>query len=208
MITLPGIVGYGQANYTDNSIVFSELTASPLLQYLSVDFTASDTVINEGNSITFQNLSNGIPEPVSFSWTFEGGTPSFSNLENPTIVYNEPGIFDVTLNISNGVMNKTLTRENYIMVLEGLVINQLQDDKQWIISPNPTNGKFTIYRNSEEVFSIRIFNLLGQEIINKAFSHGQLQMNLDISHHPEGIYFISGKFGKTERVKRIIFRKE
>lgn len=62
----------------------------------------------------FQNLSSD--NTVSFIWNFEGGSPSVSTLENPVVVYNTSGIFDVQLiSIAPGG-NDTLLMEDYITV--------------------------------------------------------------------------------------------
>ena len=82
------------------------------------DFYASTTDAALGQSINFTDNSFG--EIASWSWTFEGGNPSTSTLQNPTnITYNEEGDYSVSLTISDADGNtETLTRENYIHVRE------------------------------------------------------------------------------------------
>ncbi len=82
------------------------------------DFYASTTDPALGQSINFTDNSFG--EITSWSWTFEGGNPSTSTLQNPTnISYSEEGDFSVSLTISDAQGNtETLTRENYIHVRE------------------------------------------------------------------------------------------
>ena len=47
---------------------------------------------------------------ATWEWTFPGGTPSTSNLENPIVIYNAPGNYDVTLRIQDayGVDTQTI----------------------------------------------------------------------------------------------------
>lgn len=55
----------------------------------------------------------------SYSWTFEGGTPSTSTAANPTITYSSLGNFDVTLEITDkdgGTDTKTF--QNFVTVRE------------------------------------------------------------------------------------------
>ena len=82
------------------------------------DFYASTTDAALGQSISFTDNSFG--EIASWSWTFEGGNPSTSTLQNPTnISYSETGDYSVSLTISDAEGNtETLTRENYIHVRE------------------------------------------------------------------------------------------
>jgi len=54
---------------------------------------------------------------VTFQWTFEGGTPSTSQTMNPKVVYTEPGVFDVSLIVTDANGNSsTYTRENFMAV--------------------------------------------------------------------------------------------
>ena len=81
---------------------------------LTPNFTASSTAVSLGSSISFTDASYG--DIVSWSWTFEGGTPSTSTAQNPTnIQYNTAGTFDVTLTITDSEgISATLTKEDYI----------------------------------------------------------------------------------------------
>ena len=82
------------------------------------DFNASATTVALGGSVNFTDNSFG--EIVSWSWTFEGGTPSTSTQQNPSnITYNEAGDYSVSLTISDAQGNtETLTREDYIHARE------------------------------------------------------------------------------------------
>jgi PKD repeat protein len=80
------------------------------------DFTASDTTINVGDSVTFTDLSTN--NPTSWSWTFNGGTPSSSTQQNPTITYNTAGTYTVSLTATNSAGSDTETKTNYITVEE------------------------------------------------------------------------------------------
>jgi gliding motility-associated-like protein len=75
-------------------------------------FSADTTVICAGFGIGFTDEStNG---PTQWSWTFPGGTPATSNLQNPSVIYNTPGMYNVTLIAINGFGSDTLTQVNYI----------------------------------------------------------------------------------------------
>jgi choice-of-anchor B domain-containing protein len=52
-----------------------------------------------------------------WNWTFEGGTPATSTEQNPTVVYNTPGTFDVTLTVTTQTANVyTIERPNLITI--------------------------------------------------------------------------------------------
>ena len=78
----------------------------------SAAFSANDTNVQIGTEVQFTDESCG--NPTSWDWTFEGGTPPDSDEQNPVVVYEEPGTYDVTLTISDGSNEATLTKEDYI----------------------------------------------------------------------------------------------
>ena len=80
---------------------------------LSADFSSDVSEVCIGGTVNFTNQSTGAS---SYSWTFEGGTPSTSTDENPSVVYNTPGIYDVTLVATAGSESETLTITDMITV--------------------------------------------------------------------------------------------
>jgi PKD repeat protein len=79
------------------------------------DFVASATGIPAGSTIGFTDLTWG--NPISWQWTFPGGTPSFSSDQNPpAILYTDTGLFDVSLTVSDGTYTETITKPGYINV--------------------------------------------------------------------------------------------
>ncbi len=81
------------------------------------DFSVTDTNVSLGSNVKFTDESWG--DVVSWCWSFEGGTPSTSSEENPTIKYSEVGRYDVTLTVSNAEGElETITKRDYINVIE------------------------------------------------------------------------------------------
>jgi len=73
------------------------------------------TMICEGEDVRFRaNAYNA--DVDDFSWQFAGGTPDVATQPNPTIVYNTPGTYDVTLGVSNGVGSNSLTMPGMVIV--------------------------------------------------------------------------------------------
>jgi PKD repeat protein len=73
-----------------------------------------------------QSTSN----PTSWQWTFEGGTPNTSTIQNPMVNYSSSGNYDVTLIATNNVGSDTLTLFDFIQVntvpTANFVASQLQ----------------------------------------------------------------------------------
>lgn len=98
------------------------ITVQPNSNAPVVDFSASSTTIFEGESIDFTDLSSN--NPTSWSWTFEGATPSSSNDINPgNIQYNTVGTYSVTLQAAKGEDVGKLTKTAYITVKESPLKN-------------------------------------------------------------------------------------
>ena len=104
LISLNNLVATG----TDNTIP----------QLCAAEFSSNTTVICAGGTIDFEDLSfDGV---TSHAWTFSGGFPAASADEAPTIQYNTPGVYDVTLQVGNGVSNVQSTKTQYIVVLPAI----------------------------------------------------------------------------------------
>jgi len=79
------------------------------------DFIATDTLICTGDTVNFFDLTTGTP--TAWQWTFFGGTPATSSVQNPTgIVYSTPGTYTVQLFASNSTGSDTMIKTNYIQV--------------------------------------------------------------------------------------------
>ncbi|MGD2087599.1 MAG: M4 family metallopeptidase [Candidatus Aminicenantes bacterium] len=109
--TYPPICGtftYGEVeDYTAN---ISGTTPQPP----TAAFTGSPTTVTVGGSVSFTDQSTN--NPTSWSWTFEGGTPSSSTSQNPTVTYNTVGTFDVTLTATNSAGSDVKLKTDYITV--------------------------------------------------------------------------------------------
>lgn len=84
---------------------------------VAADITADRRMVIEGGVISFKDTSLGCP--TRWNWTFEGGTPSTSNEQNPTVTYSTAGKYKVTLVASNDMNTSTAEQEGYITVLPG-----------------------------------------------------------------------------------------
>lgn len=113
------------------------------------DFVADATVITAGSSVSFTDLSTN--SPGSWAWTFSGGTPASSSLQNPVVTYNTPGIFDVQLTATNAGGSHTVVKANYITVTDpfsgNLMITEIMQNPfavgdatgEWFEVFNPTS---------------------------------------------------------------------
>ncbi|QTA85422.1 SBBP repeat-containing protein [Desulfonema magnum] len=94
------------------------------------DFSASSQNVCAGMAVTFTDLSSDTA--TSWSWLFPGGTPDSSNEKNPTVVYDTPGTYEVTLAIKNETDTNTMTKQAYITVFEGETTGGDSDGAEWL----------------------------------------------------------------------------
>ncbi len=83
---------------------------------VSADFTSvCPRTYAGGPGVSFADASLGNAQ--SWEWTFEGGTPASSTVQNPTgITYAAAGRYKVTLKASNPNRNSTATKEGFVIV--------------------------------------------------------------------------------------------
>jgi PKD repeat protein/pimeloyl-ACP methyl ester carboxylesterase len=86
-------------------------------------------------TVKFTNQSVG--NPTSFSWAFTGGTPATSTSATPQVVYNNAGVYPVSLTVQNAQDNHSVTRNGFINVKS---------------APN-TDFSFSILQNDTVAFS-------------------------------------------------------
>ncbi|MAX82434.1 MAG: hypothetical protein CL843_19930 [Crocinitomicaceae bacterium] len=79
------------------------------------EFSADRYVVCAGESIDFTD--NSYFNVSSRDWSFDGGYPSTSTSEEPTILYDTPGTYSVTLEVSDGTSTVSTTEQAIITVL-------------------------------------------------------------------------------------------
>lgn len=109
------------------------------------NFISSETQIPTGCAVDFIDRSIGYPQ--TWSWTFEGGAPANSTEANPSnIVYDQPGIFEVSLTVTNGEGTDTKTVSGYITVSDNMLpIVDFEADK----TVHCSNGTVQFYDLSQ-----------------------------------------------------------
>ncbi len=144
-------------------------------------FSGEPTQIIMGESVYFINTSYG--NINAYSWYFEGGYPNISELKEPkSVKYDNAGQFSVRLIVKSAESIDTLTRVNYIKVLPN-------------ISPNPSNGIIKLAFGgtipADILNSIRIFNVIGQEISYRLVEKSGNYIMIEILPTTHGLFFVN-----------------
>lgn len=113
--------------------VYYSLSAPP-----DANFTVNENTVCNCDTIFFTDLSTNAP--TSWQWSFPGGNPVSSNLQNPEVLYCTVGTYDATLIASNGFGSDTFYFSNCISVDTAIVPLITQNiDTLWCV-PSNYNG--------------------------------------------------------------------
>ncbi|WKZ65554.1 MAG: M43 family zinc metalloprotease [Flavobacteriales bacterium] len=99
-------------------ITANNLTATGVSQpeaLCAAEFTASNRVVCQGESVTFTDVSYNAVS--SRSWSFAGGSPATATSATATVTYDAPGTYAVSLTASDGSTSLTNNQSGYITVL-------------------------------------------------------------------------------------------
>ena len=82
---------------------------------LAAYFTTNQVCTNQGYSIQFTDLSTGIP--ISWYWDFDNDGLIDSEEQNPEWIYEDSGIYSISLTIEDEVDTSTSIKENYLIII-------------------------------------------------------------------------------------------
>ena len=101
---------------TDPSVAIDSVTLSVAPNVAPVaSFTCNDSTICVGDSVHFIDRSSGFP--TSWLWTFTGGSPAISVLQNPVVYYGSVGTYTVKEVVQNISGKDSVTKVAYINVV-------------------------------------------------------------------------------------------
>jgi hypothetical protein len=87
-------------------------------------------------------------------------------------------------------------------------VEQINIEDHVIIFPNPSNGQITLKNSGGTVYTVKLFNELGQEVIKadklEAEEPGKV---LDLHHLQAGIYFIELGTNEGRIVKKLALNR-
>lgn len=83
--------------------------------FCKTNFRQDKVQICAGETVQFTDLSYN--DVNTWEWTFDGGTPAVSSQQNPAIIYNTPGTYDVKLISGDGTNADTLIQSMALTVL-------------------------------------------------------------------------------------------
>lgn len=166
ILKFEGYNNYGNNLYLDNINVSGTPNNNPP----SAAFSTSSNIGCTEQEIVF--IDESIGGATSWEWQFPGGNPSSSALQNPTVIYSQPGNYQVSLTVFNNNGSSTLSSTfNFFqspqtpeIIQTGNVLSAVippQHSVQWFFNGqainNATSASLDI--NNEGYYSVVITNL-------------------------------------------------
>lgn len=169
-------------------------------------FSASTEMVDVQNSteVNFTNTSTN----AEF-WFWEFGDGSISVEENPSYVFQNPGIYTVSLTAmhpSGCVAYATMQIEVTDSSISS-TSNPFSEEDLVLVYPNPTTGELNIeLKNSKEIIEgVKIYTGLGILIKNiENIQDYQFQLNLGVE--TPGIYFLTIETENKIMVRKLVLR--
>jgi len=170
-------------------------------------FHADTTHICKWHMVRF--MDDSFENVTSWQWEFPGGTPAWSDEQNPVVKYHHSGVYDVILTISDGIHSQTMHKKEYIHVTVCMGVDEAPSSAEQIrIYPNPAKGivwiEFAETLGSKT--TIDLFNLQGMLIRHYPITGNTkaLRISLDISGISEGMYIIRAISGQGASSRKLI----
>jgi len=120
---------YFDLSYLKATVLLQDMTSREILQSANTGITQllPDVMVNMNSGpaslgIYFENNSFPLEGLVSWNWDFNGDGTIDSIEENPYWVFEEPGVYDVSLSISDGFSRVSKTFESMITVEEPVAV--------------------------------------------------------------------------------------
>ena len=88
-----------------------------------------------------------------------------------------------------------------------LGINEADAGSMVSVYPNPTSSTIQVISNQYSVRGLEIYNVMGEKVFQSPNSELRTHISLDLSSHPDGIYFITIKTDKENIVEKLIINK-
>ncbi len=153
------------------------------------------------SAVQFTDTSTNYP--LSWEWTFEGGSPSTSTSQNPIVSFDSAGIFDVKLIVSNAFGIDTILMTDYMTVYDCLSVPDFNSSTMYFtVFKNPSNENISIQTNNRG--TLLFYNQLGQIIFTTRID--KVNSSISTNNFAGGIYFIQLVTDKNIFTEKIILQ--
>jgi len=149
---------------------------------------------------------DGIGNPETYSWTFEGGQANSLTSSNPMVSYTIPGIWPVSLKVNQGNYSDSVYVQEYLVVNNCSSVRESQI-AELSVYPNPASEsvRLVLPEALSENSMLALFDLNGNLISEMAWPANQQINGMKIANLKPGVYVLRLKsLQKLYLVKLII----
>ncbi len=156
---------------------------------LAANFSSDTRNICKGSLVHFEPACGG--EPISWHWTFEGGSPDVFDGPNPAITYENEGVYDVSLTVSDGVSENSFTLDEVIAVEDCSAIQE-ERTSDLVIYPNPASDFVYLKTQSftEKNAFVSISDLSGKVLLIQSVPEGMNEIRVSVPNLVSGSYIL------------------
>ena len=175
------------ANGCTGTIIASVSNANaPTISVTGVDASSFGTCDGSASVAT----TGGTP-PYNYQWSTGEITDTIAGLC--------AGTYNLTVSDSAGCI-----AVSSIIISEPVGIVSHAENFSVNIFPNPTNGAFKIeiQNTKSEKSEIKVYNMLGEAVYQKSGVENQ-QLEIDLSGHPAGFYFVQIQIGESSIIRKV-----
>ena len=208
-VTATGVYKVEHTNANGCKRMSADFTVSSLSTPPVANFNFSPSQVCVGAPLTLTDISTN--SPTSWAWNFQDGTPATSNAQNPTVVFNSPGVKTITLVATNSSgpsspaavksvtvnalpAQPTITRNGDILTSSYATGNQWFKDG--IAIPGATNQNYTV--TVAGVYTVQHTNANGCKSLSNnfivtsvnIFDHIARDFSFEISPNPSSGRFV------------------
>ncbi|GMN04636.1 hypothetical protein MTsPCn5_00240 [Croceitalea sp. MTPC5] len=156
------------------------------------------------------------PIPDTLQWILpDGATVLKQDNDELEVVFAEAGEYEIGILTTRGQCLATQTKKVLIVERDGTVTGTTTDKntknlEDFLIYPNPTNGRFTadIELSERANISVKIFSFANNTLITSAKERGESSYRIafDISAMPSGVYAVLLETPFGNRLQKVIIR--
>ncbi|WP_317899200.1 T9SS type A sorting domain-containing protein [Aurantibacillus circumpalustris] len=204
--------------YTDNCLLYKgvytymvrvlKLENVPSGTYYNMSEGIADTAYNSSTVKTHAgflaivngnvlNLTNTSANATNFFWDLGNGQTNTT--PSPVITYSANAPYQIMLVASNQCDQDTAYAAIYIVTV---ALDELSENENVIIFPNPSLGKIKVTNNKNEKFKITIYTTEGKKVAE--FHEYSKEHELDLNYLGKGLFFIEIVTNEKTAVKKLI----
>ena len=152
---------------------------------LSIDFSSDRESARVGETVTFTAIVSGGTAPYTYAWDFGDGITS--DEESPEIIYEEPGVKMISLDVTDADGNKAARPRTRTFVVEAASVEDVGDiEIAWYVdfgdAEGGVRGSVPAVDDQGNVYITTSVNSAGQ--VRKVSSDGKLLNSMAINDAP------------------------